>query len=69
MSQVLSKLRPAFQYMRLTPTFAAHRTPVYIFLGVWSGRDSTSGAAALAFVTDTPTTGDGAFIKYEFGLG
>jgi hypothetical protein len=43
--------------MRLTPTFAAHRTPVYIFLGEYAGLESEAGAAALAFFHETPTTG------------
>ena len=53
--RILLVLRPAFQTMRLTPTFAAHRTPVYIFLGEYAGSDSEAGAAALAFFHETPT--------------
>ena len=43
--------------MRLTPTFAAHRTPVYIFLGEYEGADSEAGTKALAFFHETPTSG------------
>jgi len=55
--RILLVLRPAFARMRLTPTFAAHRTPVYIFLGEYAGLESEAGAAALAFFHETPTTG------------
>ncbi|KAL1521304.1 hypothetical protein AB1Y20_020973 [Prymnesium parvum] len=47
---LLCELRPAFECVRVTPTFAAHRTPVYVFLGVFCGRNVAAGAAALEFV-------------------
>ena len=63
--RLLQALRPAFARVRLTPTFAAHRTPVYIFLGEYRGVASAEGAAALAFFDSTPTSGESAFIAWH----
>jgi hypothetical protein len=63
--RLLQVVRPAFARVRLTPTFAAHRTPVYVFLGEYAGVDSEAGAAALAFLDDTPTEGPAAFVEWH----
>ena len=53
--RLLLALRPAFGRVRVTPTFAAHRTPLYVFLGEYSGAESPAAVAALTFLEALPT--------------
>lgn len=52
--RLLLGLRPAFVRLRVTPTFAAGRTPVYVFCEGYAGAGSAGAAAALHFLLDTP---------------
>ena len=55
--KVLLALRPAFGSVRVTTTFAAHRTPIYVFLGGYAGSDSPEALEALGFLEELPTVG------------
>jgi len=63
--RLLLALRPAFGRVRVTPTFAAHRTPLYVFLGEYSGAESPAAVAALTFLEALPTAGAGAYVAWH----
>ena len=52
--RILIALRPAFKRIRVTPTFAAGRTPVYCFCEGYAGRGTEEAASALSFLLSTP---------------
>ena len=58
--RILLALRPAFGSVRVTPTFAVGRTPMYVFLADFKGRESPEAVAAAAFL-QADTKGDGSW--------
>jgi hypothetical protein len=63
--KLLLALRPAFGSVRVTSTFAAHRTPIYVFLGEYAGAESSVALEALSFLEALPTTGADAFAPWH----
>ena len=52
--RLLLALRPAFASVRVTPTFAVGRTPMYVWLGGYAGLETAAAAAAVRFLSETP---------------
>ena len=52
--RLLLALRPAFACVRVTPTFAVGRTPMYVWLGGYAGLETAAAAAAVRFLSETP---------------
>lgn len=63
--KVLLALRPAFGYARVTTTFASHRTPIYVFLGDYSGSEHPAAIAAIEWLEALPTAGEHAYAQWH----
>ena len=51
--RLLLVLRPAFASVRVTPTFAVGRTPMYVWLGEYKGLKTDGAAAAVRFLSES----------------
>ena len=51
--RLLLALRPAFTSVRVTPTFAVGRTPMYVWLGEYTGLETDAAAAAVRFLSES----------------
>ncbi|KOO52872.1 hypothetical protein Ctob_016023 [Chrysochromulina tobinii] len=52
--RLLLALRPAFASVRVTPTFAVGRNPMYVWLSGYAGLETAAAAAAVRFLSETP---------------
>ena len=50
--RLLLVLRPAFASVRVTPTFAVGRTPMYVWLDEYTGLETAAAAAAVRFLSE-----------------
>ena len=51
--RILLALRPAFASVRVTPTFAVGRTPMYVWLGEYTGLETAAAANAVRFLLES----------------
>jgi len=51
--RLLLVLRPAFASVRVTPTFAVGRTPMYVWLGEYTGLETATAATAVRFLLES----------------
>jgi hypothetical protein len=51
--RLLLVLRPAFASVRVTPTFAVGRTPMYVWLGEYTGLETAAAADAVRFLSES----------------
>jgi hypothetical protein len=51
--RLLLVLRPAFVSVRVTPTFAVGRTPMYVWLGEYMGLETAAAATAVRFLLES----------------
>jgi hypothetical protein len=51
--RLLLVLRPAFASVRVTPTFAVGRTPMYVWLGEYMGLETAAAATAVRFLLES----------------
>jgi hypothetical protein len=51
--RILLAIRPAFASVRVTPTFAVGRTPMYVWLGEYMGLETAAAATAVRFLLES----------------
>jgi hypothetical protein len=51
--RLLLAIRPAFASVRVTPTFAVGRTPMYVWLGEYMGLETAAAATAVRFLLES----------------